>query len=162
MSLLDGANNLPNRRQPAPHLQSLDWQGTIVFVTASARFRRDYFCTPQAVAVLHRVWSDPSRWQVGEYVIMPDHVHLFARPCCAGEHGLRMWVAWWKRLVARELGMSVWQPGVWDVRMRSAETYAEKREYVRQNPVRAGLALSPDEWSYRGKIHDLMWRGPIE
>jgi putative transposase len=90
---------------------------------------------------------------------MPDHVHLFARPCCPGEHGLRPWVTWWKRLVARELGSSVWQPGVWDVRMRSAEQYAAKREYVRQNPVRAGLVRVPEEWPCRGKIHDLVWMG---
>ena len=149
---------LPSRRQPASHLQSLDWHGSIIFVTASALVRRDYFCTAEVAAVFHRVWSDPSRWRVGEYVIMPDHVHLFARPCCPGEYGLRDWITWWKRAIAREFGIPVWQPSVWDVRMRSAEQYAEKREYVRKNPFRAGLVRIPDEWPYRGKIHDLVWR----
>jgi len=90
---------------------------------------------------------------------MPDHVHLFARPCCPGEYGLSNWTTWWKRAIARELGVPVWQPSAWDVRMRSAEQYAEKREYVRQNPVRAGLVRVPEEWPYRGKIFDLEWMG---
>lgn len=112
--------------------------------------------------IFSRVWSDSTRWEVGEYVLMPDHVHLFARPCNPGVCGLSSWIAWWKSIVARELEMPVWQRGVWDVRMRSAEAYAEKREYVRQNPVRAGLVTDPSEWPYRGRIHDLAWRGGVD
>ncbi len=146
------------RRQPASHLKTLDWAGTIIFLTSAAQERRDYFNNWRAAATFHRLWSDGSRWQVGEYVIMPDHVHLFVRPRYPGQIGLCAWTGWWRGLAARELRSSVWQRGMWDVRMRSAEQYAEKREYVRQNPVRAALVHAPDDWPYRGKIHDLFWR----
>ncbi len=152
----------PNRSQPALHLETLDWAGTIIFVTIAARVRKNYFATLRTATIFNRVWSTGSAWQVGEYVLMPDHVHLFARPCNPGVYGLRSWIAWWKSIVARELEMPVWQRGVWDVRMRSAEAYAEKREYVRQNPVRAGLVTDPSEWPYRGRIHDLVWRGGVD
>jgi REP element-mobilizing transposase RayT len=38
-----------------------------------------------------------------------------------------------------------WQSDFWDRTLRSDESYAEKWEYVRLNPVRHGLASSADE-----------------
>lgn len=41
--------------------------------------------------------------------------------------------------------------------MRSAESYDAKWEYVRANPVRAGLVADPDDWPYQGEISILPW-----
>ena len=46
----------------------------------------------------------------------------------------------------------VWQPGFFDHLMRSSESYTEKWNYVRQNPVRAGLVNNPDHWEFQGEI----------
>ena len=46
----------------------------------------------------------------------------------------------------------LWQPGFFDHVLRNDESYAQKWEYVRHNPVRAGLADSADEWPYQGTI----------
>ena len=46
----------------------------------------------------------------------------------------------------------LWQAGFFDHLLRSSESYAEKWEYVRQNPVRAGLVAHWDDWSYQGEI----------
>ena len=35
--------------------------------------------------------------------------------------------------------------------------YEEKWEYVRNNPVRAGLAARAEDWPFQGVIHELMW-----
>jgi hypothetical protein len=45
-----------------------------------------------------------------------------------------------------------WQKSFFDHVLRSDESAAEKWEYVRQNPVRAGLVASADEWPYAGEI----------
>jgi hypothetical protein len=45
-----------------------------------------------------------------------------------------------------------WQEGFFDHVLRSAESYAQKWEYVRMNPVRAGLCASPEQWPYQGEI----------
>jgi putative transposase len=37
--------------------------------------------------------------------------------------------------------------------LRTRESYAEKWTYVAQNPVRAGLAATPESWPYAGQIH---------
>ena len=36
--------------------------------------------------------------------------------------------------------------------IRHGESYAQKWEYVRQNPVRAGLVHLADEWPWQGEI----------
>jgi hypothetical protein len=42
--------------------------------------------------------------------------------------------------------------GFFDHLLRSDESYAEKWNYVRENPVRAGLAQSGEDWPYAGEI----------
>jgi putative transposase len=46
----------------------------------------------------------------------------------------------------------IWQPGFFDHVLRHDESYAQEWEYVCQNPVRARLAPSSDEWPYQGEI----------
>jgi hypothetical protein len=36
--------------------------------------------------------------------------------------------------------------------LRPAENYAEKWNYVRENPVRAGLVKNANDWPYQGEI----------
>jgi putative transposase len=49
----------------------------------------------------------------------------------------------------------VWQRGFFDHVLRSEESYAQKWEYVRQNPVRAGLTARVEDWLFQGEIHSL-------
>ena len=45
-----------------------------------------------------------------------------------------------------------WQEGFFDHLLRSGESYAQKWEYVRMYPVRAGLSARPEEWPYQGEM----------
>jgi len=47
---------------------------------------------------------------------------------------------------------SIWQPGFFDHVMRNSESYASKWQYVRENPVRAGLVERSEDWLYQGEI----------
>jgi len=88
----------------------------------------------------------------GRYVIMPDHIHCFIRIAPDREIGTTI------RLLKRALSSVIdgppphWQPGFFDHLLRHGESYGEKWEYVRQNPVRAGLVHEPDDWPYQGQI----------
>jgi REP element-mobilizing transposase RayT len=91
---------------------------------------------------------------VGRYVIMPDHIHLFVR----GGHdfALTEWIKGLKRTVSKmlvptDVGFR-WQPGFFDHVVRNDESYGQKWEYVRENPVRGGLVSSADDWPYAGEI----------
>jgi len=87
---------------------------------------------------------------VGRYAIMPDH-HLFVR----GDRSftLSSWLGGLKRAMCVALkSPRLWQPGFFDHILRSDESYAKKWNYVRDNPVRAGLVETADEWPYQGEI----------
>lgn len=92
---------------------------------------------------------------VGRFVIMPDHVHLFVR--LNMEMRLGRWIAGLKQTLSKAGGHSrsdsrVWQEGFFDHVLRSAASYGQKWEYVRQNPVRAGLVKRSELWPYQGEI----------
>jgi putative transposase len=92
---------------------------------------------------------------IGQYVIMPDHVHLFIRG--AAEFVLGRWTGTLKQALAKAGNFSrtvgqIWQEGFFDHVLRSDESYARKREYVHQNPVRAGLVKLAEDWPYQGEI----------
>ena len=89
---------------------------------------------------------------LGRYVIMPDHVHLFVRGNL--DFSLRQWVRILKRVLSKAILFAPphWQRGFFDHLIRHSESYAEKWEYVRHNPVRTGLAKDPDEWPWQGEI----------
>ncbi len=91
---------------------------------------------------------------------MPDHVHMFVTPGLAEDKSLadfmREWKKWTSRRIASLFGVRrVWQREFFDHLLRSDESYDQKWEYVRSNPVRAGLCASADEWPYQGEIHVL-------
>ena len=97
---------------------------------------------------------------IGQYVIMPDHIHFFIR--LAPQYKLGATVGFLKKALSvalKENGNSLphWQPGFFDHMVRNAASYAEKWEYVYQNPVRAELVRSADEWPYSGQIVPLRY-----
>jgi putative transposase len=92
----------------------------------------------------------------GEYVVMPDHIHLFLR---IDPHRFQLGktVGFIKQSLSKPLrsaGIAPphWQPGFFDHILRSADSYSEKWNYVRENPVRAGLVEDFNDWKYQGQI----------
>jgi len=103
---------------------------------------------------------------VGRYVLMPDHIHLFVCFGIGCTTTLGAWVKGLKRELDRVLlsmgsqrvqlaGQklpSFWQPGFNDHVLRNDESYAQKWEYVFQNPVRGGFVARAEDWPYAGEI----------
>jgi REP element-mobilizing transposase RayT len=77
---------------------------------------------------------------------MPDHLHgIVVFP----EHfHLRKQISDWKRWMATQHGIQ-WQDGFFDHRLRTIESATEKGDYIRMNPVQAGLVGAPETWPYR-------------
>ena len=91
---------------------------------------------------------------------MPDHIHIFIRIGRGGK--LSVTVKFLREGITKYLrrnnpDLRVWQPGFFDHVLRSGESYAEKWEYVRYNPVRAGLVKKPEEWLFQGEIETIVW-----
>lgn len=88
---------------------------------------------------------------VGRFVIMPDHVHLFVR--IGRDSKLSDFVRLLKQTLTRALDAGdMWQPGFFDHLLRNSESYSEKWNYVRENPVRAGLVERGEDWPWQGEI----------
>ncbi len=84
-------------------------------------------------------------WICTLFVAMPDHVHAVMR--FYGETQMPVAIRGWKRWMTAKFGIE-WQWGFFDHRLRSQSSAAEKREYILNNPVRAGLVERPSDWKY--------------
>jgi putative transposase len=68
-------------------------------------------------------------------------------------------MSYWKRLFTQKACRSdwQWQSRHWDTRLRRSESYTEKWNYIRENPVKAGLVKNADDWPYQGMMNVLPW-----
>ena len=77
---------------------------------------------------------------------MPDHFHgLFS---FEGEEPMVKVIKDLKSWLARSQGIQ-WQRDFFDHRLRSFESAREKGDYIRQNPVRAGLVEKASDWGFQ-------------
>jgi putative transposase len=146
------------RKKPAHGVRIDQTHPVIVFVTVCTRGRRPWLASPENHVALCQAWEAASAWLVGRYVLMPDHLHLFASPG-RKEIPLDNWVRFWKSRFTRtrSIASQEWQTDHWDTRLRSGESYDGKWLYVRNNPVRARLVGHSDEWPYQGELNALPW-----
>jgi len=88
-----------------------------------------------------------------DYVIMPSHIHLIVRTSESGG-GLSEFMRDFKKGLAHELqaswgdGAGLWQDRFDDLYLTDEDTLRIKAEYIRFNPVRAGLAARPEDFIY--------------
>jgi REP element-mobilizing transposase RayT len=161
--LMPSSAPLPERK----HLQRLEriWiKHPVYFLTLCTISRRRILANATVAELLVTSWSEAASihgWLVGRYVIMPDHVHFFVADQTAAKslsEFLRDWKRWTTRQVAQTTSIEppIWQGEFFDHVLRSARSYAEKWEYVRQNPVRAGLVARAEDWLYSGECHDIL------
>jgi len=151
---------IKERKRPAHH-PPIERCGepVIIFLTVCSKDRKRVLAEDSIHTSLHQAWSEAGQWCVGHYLIMPDHIHLFCSPASRESESVVRWCGYWKRLVSKSHVhlQPLWQKDCWDTQLRSSRHYGEKWEYVRQNPVRAGLVEDADEWPYHGCLTELRW-----
>ena len=152
--------DLPTRKSPAhpPPVERFN-EPVVVLVTVCAKSRQDVFANVLTHDAIRLAWKQARQWSVGPYTLMPDHVHLFCVPGVPHPEGIKIWVGYWKRLVSVSNPhlKDVWLRDTWDTQMRSREHYSEKCSYVAMNPVRRGLAATPEDWPFSGCMTPVMW-----
>ena len=90
---------------------------------------------------------------VHAFVVMPNHVHLLIEPRTSlaritnGLKGVSARDA--NRILART-GKHFWQDESFDHWVRNGGEFQRIRDYIVQNPVRAGLVSKPEEWPWSG------------
>ena len=97
------------------------------------------------------------RYQIFAGVVMPDHVHLLIQPFLKSEtkcwsmgsilHSIKSYSAKQIPQVMGHIG-KVWEDGRYDRLMRNEEEFQQKWEYIRQNPVKAQLSKTPEDYPF--------------
>ena len=154
-------------RRHMPHYQNFGGTYLTTFVT-----RNRWTLPPAArtIALMEIIEQHRKTAFIHTAVVMPDHVHIVLQPLIddAGWcYGLSRILRTIKGRSARFINIRlcrarhVWQEESNDCELRRDESVREKCEYVARNPVRMGLANSPDEyrWLWRWWVDD---DGPAE
>ena len=101
--------------------------------------------TPTGMVVWKYLRTIPG---IGEYVIMPNHVHMILHISAEDPRKGPMWasaptkanisslIRSWKILVTKELGESIWQRSYYDHVIRDEQDYFTKLQYITNNPAR--------------------------
>ena len=145
--------------QRPPRLSRLfDTARPFYFITFNTYNRRHFLARPEVheAFCIFCAKAQEHDVAVGRYVLMPNHVHLFAAFPTDGI-ALPSWVQSLRTVIGKRLlhlGVHKphWQEGLFDHLLRSCESYSQKWEYVRKNPVRAQLSKTPEAWPYQGEI----------
>jgi len=94
-----------------------------------------------------------TEYLLDDWVIMPNHVHVILWPMA--NFTLSEIMQSRKRHTARQAnrllgrtGEPFWQPESFDHWIRNDEEKARIRRYIRDNPVKAGLCATPEEWRW--------------
>ena len=92
-----------------------------------------------------KLYETKARWHITLFLLMPDHLHAllsFAR-----NESMSEVIRDWKRFHAR-MNYVIWQEGYFDHRLRADERGTQlsaKMDYIRQNPVAAGLCAKSED-----------------
>jgi len=125
------------------------------FITAVTWQRRAIFkADPLARLFLETLarYRDQGRFQIHEFVLMPDHFHLLITPApdVSLEKAMQLIKGGFSFRVKRELGLNleIWQEGFTEHRVKGVDDFQHHALYIRDNPVRVHLAETPDQYPY--------------
>jgi len=90
------------------------------------------------------------KFSIHDFVAMPNHLHLLLTipGTMTIEKAVQLIKGTFSYRAKKELGFDgeIWQRGFSDVRITDEQSFREHRDYIDNNPVKAGLAASPLEY----------------
>jgi putative transposase len=129
--------------------------------------KRTFFITSKAIegkAVLQserhamllidtmRSYAKANKFIIHDFVVMPNHLHVLLTidNLTSIEKAAQLIKGRFSYRVKRELGYQgeVWQPGFSEVRITDRASFLKHRDYIDQNPVKAGLAEKPEDYPF--------------
>ena len=93
-----------------------------------------------------------NEFQLHDFVIMPDHVHLLLELDCMMtiEKAMQLVKGRFSYRLKKEQGYEgeVWQRGFSEVQVMDARGMEKCRDYIATNPLKAGLVASADKYPF--------------
>lgn len=156
MNLSLKMEKLPKRKCIRLPPQAYANPANLFYITIDTLHRQRFFIEKDfndLVIARLRSLAIEKRCRVKIYCLMPTHLHLLISP---GLISLVRWLALFKQQtqhLARQRGIKkLWQRSFFDHRVRLGDHEARFFEYIRANPVRAGLVQRPDDWPWTGSV----------
>jgi REP element-mobilizing transposase RayT len=137
-----------------PHYQK---PGRPIFVTFCKIIRDPFPDAARDRILAHCLHDHGKRIDLQAAVVMPDHVHLLLTPLTDDQgwpHPLPSILKLIKGVSARSVNKlmgtqgPVWQEESFEHTVRNHESFKDKLEYIRQNPVRRGLGAKPEDYRW--------------
>jgi putative transposase len=129
--------------------------GRVFFVTTTTSMARRLLQSERNAMLLIDVLRAnvaTGKFQMHDFVIMPDHLHLLlSLPCDVSvEKAMQLIKGGFSYRLKREFGFQgeVWQRGFSEVRIIDGQSFLQHRAYIVQNPVKAGLVDRAEQWPY--------------
>jgi putative transposase len=127
----------------------------VFFVTTKTSMARHLLQSERNAVLLIDVLRSnvaAGKFQLHDFVIMPDHLHLLMtlQGDVTVEKAMQLIKGGFSFRLKRDFGYQgeVWQRGFSDVRIRDGRSFSQHRVYIVQNPVKAGLVDSAEHWPY--------------
>ena len=147
---------MTTRLRKSPRMKSFDYVGEYVYsLTFVTRGRAKHFKEAAMVQLAETALQracDQYGFTLHAYCFMPDHLHILV----SGSTDSRLgdFVRLFKQLsgyaAKQQLGTPLWQISYYDHVLRREEDVAQVARYILDNPVRAGLVGSRDQYPYAG------------
>jgi REP-associated tyrosine transposase len=135
-------------RRDLPHMQKF---GKTYFITFCTRDRTELTPANRYEVLATSVWGHKKQYWLITVTVMPDHVHLLLMPY--EDFSLPRIMQRIKSVSAHRIGQGVlWQREYFDRILRSDEDVQKKAEYISENPVRAGLVQSADDYPWTWNV----------
>ncbi len=91
---------IPGRKTPAQGVKLSLASPNIILLTVNTKDRVPWLARTAVHASLREIWREADAWLVGDYVLMPDHLHLFCAPRDLA-FTIERWLAYWKSRFSR-------------------------------------------------------------
>ena len=104
-----------------------------------------------ADCVVGALRDEPANLDLHAFVIMPNHVHILITPRIELPEittRIKGKSARQANAILNRTGQPFWQDESFDHWVRSPHQFEKMKSYIELNPVRAGLALTPEQWRY--------------
>ncbi|MDR5729315.1 MAG: transposase [Terriglobia bacterium] len=110
-------------------------------------FRHERWAQLMQETMLHYADKD---FSLHAYVIMPDHLHILIAPSETLEKAAQLIKGGFSFRAKRAFDwkFEVWQQGFTDHRIRNEEDWQQHLEYIRMNPVKAGIVARAEDYPY--------------
>jgi putative transposase len=136
--------------------------GSSYFVTTKCWQGRSVFQMSENAEILLRTivnHRDRGAYLLHEFVIMPNHFHVLLTPSASTslEKAVQLIKGGSSYAIHKKRGakVEIWQEGFYDWTIRDGDDWHAKAEYIRKNPVRAGLVSKAEEWRYSSSSGDV-------